>query len=171
MTTTQYVLSGKLVTVNIPDNHHSLIIYRENLEKELIACKRRLTEPGTNIQKTNIGREISRIQSELALVNKKISSIKTERSEKLKKKFKDRQKRLEQKGFQPFPEFATSDERYEWALSLLGNAIGLLKGKNRTQLSDEDLIDHLSLSFSAAVNWEKANDLEAAKAKAIYNGN
>lgn len=158
------------MTVNIPDNHNALLILRENLEKELIAYKRRLADSATNVQRKNLTQEISRIQSEISLVNKKIASFRNTKAERLNKKFRDRQKKLEEKGFQSFPEFAPAEERYQWALSLLGNAIALVKGKNKTNLSDEDLIEHLALSFSAAVNWDKALEAETEKAKSFYNG-
>lgn len=179
---TYHQLSGQMVTINIPDTHSSLLIKRDNLKIEKLALKTRITNGVTGTQRFHINAELARINTELAMINAKIANFspigkevegkkKTTQlpGDSLRRKISDRQKQLEAKGLEPFPENATAQEKYDWALSMLNSSVGLLNGCNRTSLEETELIKLLGAGFSVAVNVEKVAEAEANLAKSIYN--
>lgn len=174
MVTRDYRLSGRTVTVNIPDNLSQLLIRRDELKAEWLAMKKRI--PGTPKHlRIRLNSEISAVKNELAIVNAKISNLdpkgkKAKKSglssaQRLDRKINARQKKLEEKGLTAFPRFGSDADKFSWAIAQLNLAIGLLNNENRTELSDEDLISSLGDGFSYMTNCQKLDELEAEQAK------
>lgn len=177
-----YRLSGHDVKVDIPDNHADLLIRRDKLKNEHLAFKTRLAQGTNGNQRIRINTNISKIKSELAIVNAKIANFNIPEPNKknprrstqdptdpFKRKIQRRQKKLREFGLLPFPEDDDGSNRYEWALSLFNLALGLLNGDNRSELPDDELVAALGNAFSVAINYHKLEDKEKQLAMDMIN--
>ena len=172
MTIRDYRLSGKTITIDIPDNLGQLLIRRDELQFEWTALKKRLTTIPDR-QRIRLNSEIAAVKRELKIVNEKIAQldpqvlhpVQRSQVDALERKISKRQKKLEAKGLESFPRFGTDREKFEWAISQLNLAIGLLNGENRTDLSKQSLIEALGDGFSQMISSQKLDEIEADQAK------
>lgn len=168
MSEATYVLSGKVVSVEIPDNHGQLLSMRERLKQDKAALLKRIASGLTPIQRRNIDKELSQVKSELSIVNHRILLIKEQSPQnKFKAKWKKRQQEMDKAGLSPFPDNGEWEEKYRWCLSLLEKAVGLNHGRNKTGMSDDELRKLLDDSISTAIDWQKSIDFESSVAMSM----
>lgn len=161
----QFMLSDRLVVVNIPDNHGELVARKAQLEIEILALKSRLAQSGTYAQKLSVGHDLGRANEELKLVNRKIKTFNPTKG--IKQKFRERQQKLKALGMEPFPELGSAEERYEWAFGALQNAVDYLQEVGAT----DDRWHRLIAQVAAAAFWEKSKVIEAHEAEKYYRRN
>lgn len=155
----RFMLSDRLVAVNIPDNHGELIRRKNQLEIEILALKSRLADATTHGQRISIGHDLGKANQELKLVNKRLKTFNPPKS--VKQKFKERQVTLREMGLDLFPENGTAEERYTWALGALHHAMDCLDEHN----VQDGRVKQVLSSVAAADYWERLKIVEANEAE------
>ena len=163
-----YILAGKVVSVDIPNSKGELIAMKDRLRLDQTALRTRLAQGVTEIQRQQICKDLGQINAELSIVNHRLTSFKQVRDRKLakleNKLLKYRQK-LDRRGQQQFPAHADWEDKYHWCLSLLDKAIALHHARNETEMSDEVLLEYLGDSYAVAFSWERLAIAQSEMAK------
>lgn len=158
---TVVVVANELITVDIPDNHASLLRRQNELQMERVALKKRLTTTNRGATTTYIAKELSVIKAELEIINKKLRQFQQAKSP--RKKLKERQREMVAKGLQPFPSGGTDADRYDWAAGLLHHAVKVME---ENKVSDKRLENFIT-ALKAISHWEKHQLEEAIAAKEL----